>query len=311
MKTKTLRNIDLNLLHVFSVVMEEKSVSRAAERLCIGQPGLSGALRRLREALGDELFVRVGRGLQPTARAQAIAPQIADALSTLEQAVRTPEAFDPANWVGELRIGLCDNFEMAFFAALTARVRELAPHARLFAVASTKRDAVPLLESGACDLSIAVHENTLSWHVCELLFHQRFVCLYDGRQLNLAAPLGIESYGKAQHVIVSSQGNESTHLDAAIGAAGITRNIVAGVSRHASLGELLLSIPAIATVPEITAHCIAPLYGLEVTDAPVELPLEPISMLYRRTDQMDGRSIWFRQVIREVMSTTLPQPLGM
>lgn len=305
MKTTTLRNLDLNLLHVFSVLMEEQSVSKAAERLFIGQPGLSGALRRLRNALGDELFVRAGRGLQPTARALAIAPEIAEALSSIERAVRTPDAFDPATWEGEFRIGMCDNFEVAFFGALTARIRELAPHARVVAVAATKRDSVQLLEQGAYDLSVAVHENPASWHLCETLFHQRFVCLYDGRQLDLPSPLSIEAYAQAQHIIVSSLGDDATELEHSLRAAGVTRTVVASVSRHASIAPLLLSVPAIATVPEITALCLAPLYGLEIADAPFELPTEPISMLYRRTDQMDGRSIWFRNTVKEIMSGTL------
>ncbi|NWD25645.1 hypothetical protein HX864_20385 [Pseudomonas yamanorum] len=88
-------------------------------------------------------------------------------------------------------------------------------------------------------------------------------------------------------------------------AAGVSRNIVAGVSRHASIAPLLLSVPAIATVSEITAYCMAPLYDLEVTAAPLELPMEQISMLYRRTDQMDGRSIWFQNILKEVISATL------
>ncbi|KEH15204.1 LysR family transcriptional regulator, partial [Medicago truncatula] len=105
MGSGSLRTLDLNLLRAFSVLMEEQNVSRAAERLYIGQPGLSSALRRLREALGDELFVRVGRGLQPTPRALAIAPEIAHALATIERAVQPPDAFDPATWHGEFRIG--------------------------------------------------------------------------------------------------------------------------------------------------------------------------------------------------------------
>lgn len=301
----TLRTLDLNLLHVFSVLMEEKSVSKAAARLFIGQPGLSGALRRLRETLDDELFVRVGRGLQPTPRALAIAPEIAKALSTIEHAVRAPGVFDPATWEGEFRIGMCDNFEVALLGALAARIRELAPRSRVLVVASTKRDSVQLLEQGAYDVSVSVHENPPSWHMCELLFQQRLVCLYDPRQLKLTLPLSIKSYAKAQHVIVSSEGDGATNLDSVLSAAGVRRNIVAGVSRHASIAPLLLSVPAIATVPEITAYCMAPLYGLEVTAAPFELPMEQISMLYRRTDQMDGRSIWFRNILKEVISETL------
>ena len=301
----TLRNLDLNLLHVFCVLMEERSVSKAAQRLFIGQPGLSGALRRLRETLGDELFVRVGRGLEPTPRALAIAPEIAQALSVIERAVQTPKAFDPATWEGELRIGLCDNFEVAFLGPLANRVRERAPRARVLAVASTKRDSVQLLEQGAYDLSVSAHENPPSWYRCEALFEQHFVCLYDPRQLKLPRPLSLADYASAQHVIVSSEGNDATHLDSVLSAAGVKRNIVAGVSRHASVAPLLLAVPAIATVPEITAYYMAPHYGLEVCAAPLELPLEPISMLSRRTDQMDGRSIWLRSMVKEVISTAL------
>ncbi|RAR56357.1 DNA-binding transcriptional LysR family regulator [Paraburkholderia unamae] len=305
MKDATLRKLDLNLLHVFSVLMEEKSVSRAAERLYIGQPGLSSALRRLREALDDELFVRVGRGLEPTPRALAIAPEIAGALSTIERAVRPPQAFDPATWRGEFRVGMCDNFEMAFLGVLTARIRELAPHARVVAVASTKRDSVALLERGAYDFSVAVHEEPASWHIRDALFDQRFVCLYDPKQLKLTLPLSIEQYVKAQHVIVSSEGNDTTSIDAFLDGAGIRRSVVAGVSRHTAVAPVLQSVPAIATVPETVAHCMARLHGLEVCLPPLDLPMEPISVLYRRTDQMDGRSIWFRRLFADVVAQAL------
>lgn len=298
----TLRNLDLNLLYVFSILMEEKSVSRAAQRLYIGQPGLSGALKRLREALNDELFVRTGRGLQPTARAIAIAPEIARALSALEQAVRAPEEFNPAVWDGEFRVGMCDNFELALFGRLTAQIRQYAPFSRVFAIASDKRDSVQLLEQGAYDFSVAVHEDPPSWHIREPLFEQHMVCIYDPQQLTLPAGLTIDGYQKLQHVIVSSAGDHSTQVDDALQAAGIKRNIVAGVSRHAAMAQLLKSIPAIATVPEITACTLSRLYGLEVRQPPIDLPTEPISMLYRRADQMDGRAIWLRNLFKEVLA---------
>lgn len=301
----SLRTLDLNLLHAFSVLMEEQNVSRAAERLYIGQPGLSSALRRMREALGDELFVRVGRGLQPTPRALAIAPEIAQALATIERAVRPPDAFDPATWHGEFRIGMCDNFEMAFFGALTARIRQLAPHARVVAVASTKRDTVHLLEEGAYDFSAAVHGEPASWHIRQPLFDQRLVCLYDPDRLKLTVPLSIEDYSNAQHVIVSSEGNDTTGLDGFLNAAGITRAVIAGVSRYSAVPPVLQAVPAIATVPETVAHCMARLYGLDVCAPPLDLPAEPISLLYRRIDHADGRSAWFRQLFADVVANAL------
>lgn len=124
------------------------------------------------------------------------------------------------------------------------------------------------------------------------------VCIYDSKQLDIGSPLSIEAYEKAQHGIVSSAGDDALLFDREISAAGIKRNIVAGVSRHASIAPLLLSIPAIATLAEATAQYIAPLYGLTVAAAPLELPMEQISMLYRRTDQMNSRSDWFRKILK-------------
>lgn len=308
MRSSSLRSLDLNLLHAFSVLMEERNVSRAAERLYIGQPGLSSALRRLREALGDELFVRVGRGLQPTPRALAIAPEIAHALATIERAVQPPGAFDPATWHGEFRIGMCDNFEMAFFGLLTARIRERAPHARVLAVASTKRDSVRLLEDGAYDFSAAVHGEPASWHIRQPLFDQRLVCLYDPARIKVRGALRIKDYSAAQHVIVSSEGNDSTALDDFLNGAGIKRAVIAGVSRYSAVAPVLRAVSAIATVPETVAYCMAQLYGLAVCAPPLDLPVEPISMLYRRIDHADERARWFRRLFMEVVENALATP---
>ncbi|MBO9198602.1 LysR family transcriptional regulator [Rhizobium sp. 16-449-1b] len=302
----TLRNLDLNLLHSFSVLMEERNVSRAAERLLIGQPGLSTALGRLRQALGDDLFVRVGRGLQPTARALAIAPAIEDALSGIERAVRPPTAFDPATWRGEFRIGMCDNLEMAFFGALAARLRTVAPGARVVAIASSKRDSVQLLDDGAYDFSFAVHGEPAAWHMKEHLFDQHLLCLYDPKQMKLENPVSLAAYANSPHVVVSSEGSATNGIDSLIEkASGTQRQTVAGVSRYAAIAPALQAIPAIATIPETIARCMERLYGLQVFTPPIPLTVEPISMLYRRLDHADERQAWFRQLFSDVVAETL------
>ncbi|MGV0085018.1 LysR family transcriptional regulator [Rahnella aceris] len=305
MKPLLLRNLDLNLLYAFSILMEELNVSRAAERLYIGQPGLSSALKRLREALDDQLFVRVGRKLQPTPRALAIAPDIARALAAIERSIQPLKTFEPASWTGEFRVGLCDNLEMAFFGALTASLREKAPHARVVAVAATKRDSVTLLEEGAYDFSVAVHNEPASWHVRVPLFEQHLMCLYDSGKMQLSSPISTEDYLNAQHVTVSSQGSDTRELDNFLQQAGIRREVVASVSRYAAVGPVLQAIGAIATVPETVAFCMARIYGLKTSPTPIQLPSEPISMLYRKVDDVSSSSAWFRQQFMEVAAHTL------
>ncbi|MEY4736428.1 MAG: hypothetical protein RL302_747, partial [Pseudomonadota bacterium] len=90
-----LRTFDLNLLKVFDAVMAERSLTRAAHHLALTQPAVSNALRRLREALGDDLLVRKGRGLEPTARGLELWPAVREALQKL-QASLAPSVFDAA-----------------------------------------------------------------------------------------------------------------------------------------------------------------------------------------------------------------------
>ncbi|NKJ03721.1 LysR family transcriptional regulator [Rhizobium sp. SG741] len=305
MNDATLRKIDLNLLLAFSVLMQERNVSRAAERLLLGQPGLSAALRRLRETLDDELFVRVGRGLQPTPRALSIAPAIEDALSGIERAIRPPAAFDPADWQGEFRVGMCDNLESSFFGPLVARLRQLAPNARLISVAFDKRDAARLLDEGAYDFSISVHDEPASWHIRAPLFEQASLCIYDPRHLKCPAPLTLKQFASAPHVTVSIEGTISTNVDAALVRLGYRRQVVATAPRFSALPMTLRAIPAIATIPESIARCMAQLHDLTVSVPPFELPADPVTMLYRRIDQADSRAVWLRRLFVDVVTEAL------
>lgn len=305
MNDATLRKMDLNLLLAFSVLMQERNVSRAAERLLLGQPGLSAALRRLRESLDDELFVRVGRGLQPTPRALAIAPAIEDALSGIERAIRPPAAFDPADWQGEFRIGMCDNLESAFFGPLAARLHALSPGARLIGLSSDKRDVGRMLDEGVFDLSVSVHDEPASWHIRAPLFDQTSLCIYDPNQIKLKAPITLKDFASARHITVSFEGVTATAIDIALGRVGHSRKVVATVPRFSALPTALRAMPAIATVPESIGRCMAQLHGLVVSDPPLDLPAQPVTMLYRRVDRTDARAVWFRRLFVEVAGAAL------
>jgi LysR family transcriptional regulator, mexEF-oprN operon transcriptional activator len=300
-----LRRIDLNLLLAFSVLMRERNVSRAAEKLLVGQPGLSAALRRLRDALGDELFVRVGRGLQPTPRALAIAPAVEDALGAIERAIRPPAAFDPASSDAEFRIGMCDNLETSFFGALAAALRAKAPRARLASRASDCRNAPNLLDAGEIDVGLSVHGEANSWHVKQPLFEQPFICMFDPQQLPLRAPLTLEAYCAQAHVVVSFDGSNSGDVDDALRAAGRERQVIATVPRFSALPSLLRAVPGIATIPESIGCCLAQLHGLALAQPPLAIPSAPVSLLYRRTDRADSRAAWFRELVIDTVRASL------
>ncbi|HCE6793243.1 TPA: multidrug efflux system transcriptional regulator MexT, partial [Pseudomonas aeruginosa] len=96
MNRNDLRRVDLNLLIVFETLMHERSVTRAAEKLFLGQPAISAALSRLRTLFDDPLFVRTGRSMEPTARAQEIFAHLSPALDSISTAMSRASEFDPA-----------------------------------------------------------------------------------------------------------------------------------------------------------------------------------------------------------------------
>src|SRR5262249_60026154 len=116
-----------NLLVAFQVLVREKSVSRAAERLFLGQPAMSGALARLRDVFQDEILVRTGRGMEPTTKALTLYAQLTPALQSIRETVFAQPAFDPASQSWTFHLGMRDWVETWLMPDLMARVQQAAP----------------------------------------------------------------------------------------------------------------------------------------------------------------------------------------
>ncbi|MFO0127987.1 MAG: LysR family transcriptional regulator, partial [Pseudanabaena sp.] len=108
MKSINLAAIDLNLLVAFEALIEQRSVTKAAEKLQIGQPAMSASLNRLRGLFDDDLFVRLGRQMHPTVKAQAIAPSILAALQQIRHTITSSQSFDATNSDRNFNIGSAD-----------------------------------------------------------------------------------------------------------------------------------------------------------------------------------------------------------
>src|SRR3546814_5645225 len=118
-----LRNIDLNLLVVFQHLLEERNISAVARRLDLSQPAVSNALRRLRNALGDDLFVRTPQGMQPTPQAERLGGPVGEALALLSHTLEATQDLRPADSHRRFRIAMSDVCEIH----LMPRLREQWP----------------------------------------------------------------------------------------------------------------------------------------------------------------------------------------
>lgn len=158
-------DIDLNLLRVFDALMELRSVTRVADRLGLTQSAVSHALGRLRRMLDDPLFVRGPRGLQPSARAEQIAPGVASSLQQLRDAL-APAQFDPPSAVRSFTIATGTYFCTLVIPPLLERLRREAPHVSL-RVEPLGEDGVPMLDRGLIDLALGAVQDLPARFVVE------------------------------------------------------------------------------------------------------------------------------------------------
>jgi DNA-binding transcriptional LysR family regulator len=154
-------SLDLNLLRVFDAVMTEQNLTRASNRLAMTQPAVSNALRRLRDALGDELLIRTAHGVKPTSRAEEIWPTIRRALSDLEEAVK-PSTFEVSKTQATFRLAMPDATAALWLPALVRSIEHDAPGINIRMVPLTTRDPRPLLLQGEIDLAIGSFPGVLS-----------------------------------------------------------------------------------------------------------------------------------------------------
>ena len=147
------RTLDLNLLRVFDVVMAERNLTRAADRLSITEPAVSNALRRLKESIGEDLLTRSPSGVTPTPRAEALWPQVRTALGSLRAAL-VPCEFNPQADAASFRIAIADAAAATFMPHLVAQIEQSRALANLRLLPLTSRDPSRLLERGEADLAI-------------------------------------------------------------------------------------------------------------------------------------------------------------
>ena len=140
---RDLRRLDLNLLLVFHALMQERHVTRAAARLFLGQPAVSGALKRLRAAFGDPLFVRSRAGMEPTPRALELSRPVEALLSGLHEALAAKRPFEPKASTRVFRIGASEAVGVALFPRLMAHLTREAPGVRLVTLDTDRHRAGP------------------------------------------------------------------------------------------------------------------------------------------------------------------------
>ena len=300
-----LRKLDLNLLLVFSAVMRERTVSRAASRLYLGASAVSMALNRLREALADPLFVRAGSVMEPTPRAVALWADIQPALSSIESAVRGMRSFDPATAGMVIRFAAPDDLEFVLVPRLIARLAAVAPAVRLAVRPSDFRTLLDRLDVGDADLALSATPTSglERRHHVRTLYRESFATLYDRRHVKTDGKLDIESFTTLPHVLVSIAGDLHGPIDELLAEHGRSRRAMAAVAHFPTIPFILRQMPCLANVPATAARHFARTYDLELSTLPFPSPEFNVALIWHARTASDPAQSWFRDFVAETVAS--------
>jgi LysR family transcriptional activator of mexEF-oprN operon len=299
------RRLDLNLLKAFQALVREKSVSRAAERLFLGQPAVSGALARLREVFQDEILVRTGRGMEPTTKALALYAQLTPAMESIRATIFEQPAFDPAIQSRTFHLGMRDWVESWLMPELMARVQQAAPRVRIAVRASDAQLGARMLQDEEMDLGVSVFPDGPSWQRREQLGTMGYRCVYDGRRLSIGSPLTLDEYLAHPHLVTPTQTDFRGVVDDELVGHSKRRNVIYTTSRFAALPLILRRVAVIATVPEQSAQQWAEMFGLTSSPVPVRIAPLTISMIWHVRRNGDAGLQWLRGVVRGVVESEM------
>jgi DNA-binding transcriptional LysR family regulator len=289
-------DLDGHLLELLLAVHEEQSVTRAAQRLGVTQSAVSHLLDKLREIVGDPLFIRAGRGIVATARAEELARRARLLLDDMRSFV-TAGGFDPAGLQTTITIAANDLQRDLLIPPLLQRLRAQAPGVQLRVIASGVPRA-ELLRDGDCQLAISPRPPDAPDIVQKRLFEDRYAVFYDAAQRS--APGSVDDYLAADHVTVLYEPRRQLDLDQLLAERGVQRRFVATVPNFAGVAALLHGSDLLATLPSLLGVHL--LRGLAQAPVPLPCPDMPMYLIWHLRHRAEPMHLWLRQQLDAVVA---------
>ncbi len=297
-----LRDLDLNLLVVFNQLLLDRSASIAAEKLGLTQPAVSNALKRLRAALQDDLFLRTSRGMEPTPYALHLSEPVIYALNALQTAFNTRDSFDPLSSTRTFQIAMTDIGEMYFMPPLMAALAKEAPGVRISTVRPHTGNLRDDMASGTVDVALGLLPNLQAGFFQRRLFRHPYVCVFREDHPVAKAPLTLKQFCELDHVGVLAANTGHGEIDGLLERAGIQRHLKLMLPHFIAVGHVLQTTDLIATLPERFAErCRVP-FGLVTSPHPVKLPDIAINLFWHAKFNRDPANIWLRQRLVELFA---------
>lgn len=297
-----LRQFDLNLLVALDVLLQERNVTHAAERLFLSQSAMSGMLARLRTAFGDELLVRVGRHLEPTDFAASLAERVHECVVALEDLLEETRPFDPEIDRRAFRIGASDYAALLLFGPLISRLVEAAPH---MAVNFLRLDLAASERLNIGEIDFAIFPKEIDSILPSVpLFDDTWVCVAWDKHPSLGEELTIEEFLKHPHLSfnMSDPGHGSV-ADDFLARNGHERRIVASTESFTAAPFLLQGTTLLTILPRRLGERMQRAAAIRLFELPFDVPPLREKLVWNPRFTSSPGHVWMREQLLEVAGT--------
>lgn len=302
-----LKGLDLNLLIAFEVLMEERNVSRAAEKMHLSQPAVSAVLARIRKYFGDDILQLHGKRMYPTPFALSLLPQVRECLTIAHRLTMVSSDFEPATSKRTFKIAASDYVTAVVLVPLVRHMSQHAPDVRL-ELCQLSDSASQRLEEGKIDLLIAPEDRIVSGLPVELLWQERYVVVGCARNPLLSKPLNAEQFYQARHVEVAMGDGIITFGDERLRQLNRERCVDVVASSFTQLPWLLIDTPRLAIMHERLVNVMAERFPISSSPLPVELPLMNEMAQYHHAAVNDEGLKWLRELLKQSVPALGTEP---
>ena len=291
--------LDLNLLRYLVALVEERSVSRTADRLGVTQPAVSAALKRLRDRFRDPIVVRAGQVMSPTPHPLELAQQIAPMLVAVRELARGRGAFDPVRAPCGFTLMGSDYVQFFLLPRLCARLDATGARVTLDHRPANPSRIESWMESGQVDLGIGYLLTPPPALRHRLLFTDQQVCVLRKGHPATRRPFTAEQYAEFAHVVISpgGAGIYRQRTDEVLKAQGIRRRVALTLPSFLAVPYVVARTDYVATVPARFAKYFVDLLPLQAVPVPIPLPAFELSMFWHERVQHDRANAWLRQQV--------------
>jgi DNA-binding transcriptional LysR family regulator len=300
-----LKSFDLNLLRSLDALLSERSVTRAADRVCVSQPTMSGSLQRLREYFEDQLLIRVGREMELTPLARSLAVSVRDVLQSIQSTLDIKPSFDPATAKRTFSMSMSDYAAVMLMPVVLARLAREAPYISC-SIEPLSHEYFERLSSGATDFSVAAG----NWRLfntdepgseirSEPLFSDTFVCVVAKNHPAIDNAISLEDYKRLPHILVRLGPGVESLIEHAWKIEELDLKVSSTMGSFFTSIFMLLGTPLIATVQKRLAELVSSSLPLKVLPSPVAVPALHESLSWHVRHEFDPGHQYMRTVFAD------------